>query len=200
MNNRINIQQTEPASYQALLSLEGALAKTNLSKTHKELIKIRASQINGCAFCINMHTTDARKNGETEQRIYLLNAWRETELFTQEERVVLAMTEEITLIANGGLSDGTYKKASALFDEQYIAQLIMMIVLNMTTHIFLVKVFRRNGVVVSEEAGAYGPKIKCSLPYKRVTDLVKQYYKNIQLKLHLDCTTLLGQGDLCLLL
>lgn len=128
MNKRINIQQTEPASYQALLGLEGALAKSKLSKTHKELIKIRASQINGCAFCINMHTTDARKNGETEQRIYLLNAWRETELYTEEERTVLAMTEEITLIAKGGLSDETYEKALALFDEQYIAQVIMMIV------------------------------------------------------------------------
>ncbi len=128
MEKRINIEQTEPNGYKAMLALENYLATSNLTKTHKELIKIRASQINGCAFCINMHTKDARKNGETEQRIYLLNAWRETELYTEEERVVLAMTEEITLIANGGLSNETYKKAKDIFDEHYIAQVIMMVV------------------------------------------------------------------------
>ena len=128
MSKRINIEETEPTGYKAMFALENYLATSNLSKTHKELIKIRASQINGCAFCINMHTKDARKNGETEQRIYLLNAWRETELFTEEERTILAMTEEITLIANGGLSDDTYKKAKAIFDDQYIAQIIMMVV------------------------------------------------------------------------
>ncbi|MEJ5993613.1 carboxymuconolactone decarboxylase family protein [Pedobacter sp. Du54] len=128
MDKRINIEQTEPNGYKAMFPLESFLATSKLSKTHKELIKIRASQINGCAFCINMHTKDARAHGETEQRIYLLNAWRETELFTEEERVVLAMTEEITLIAKGGLSDETYKKAQAVFDDQYIAQVIIMIV------------------------------------------------------------------------
>jgi len=128
MDKRINIEQTEPSGYKAMLALEIFLATSKLSKTHKELIKIRSSQINGCAFCINMHTKDARAHGETEQRIYLLNAWRETELFTEEEHVVLAMAEEITLIAKGGLSDETYKKATALFDDQYIAQIIMMVV------------------------------------------------------------------------
>lgn len=129
MDKRINIEETEPNGYQAMFALENFLATSKLSKTHKELIKIRASQINGCAFCINMHTKDARKNGETEQRIYLLNAWRETiALFNEEERAILAMTEEITLITDGGLSNETYKKAKELFDDQYIAQVIMMIV------------------------------------------------------------------------
>lgn len=128
MDKRINIEEIEPTGYKAMFALENYLATSKLSKTHKELIKIRASQINGCAFCINMHTKDARKNGETEQRIYLLNAWRETELFTEEERIILSMTEEITLIANKGLSDETYKKAKAIFDDQYIAQIIMMAV------------------------------------------------------------------------
>ncbi|HTM99907.1 MAG TPA: carboxymuconolactone decarboxylase family protein [Pedobacter sp.] len=128
MDKRINIEETEPNGYKAMFALENFLATSNLSKTHKELIKIRASQINGCAFCINMHTKDARKNGETEQRIYLLNAWRETELFTEEERVILAITEEVTLIANRGLSDETYHKAKSLFNDQYIAQIIMMVV------------------------------------------------------------------------
>ena len=128
MDKRINIEEIEPAAFKAMYALANYMGTTKLSKTHAELVKIRASQVNGCAFCINMHTKDARKNGETEQRIYLLNAWRETELFTEEERVVLAMTEEITLISNAGLSNETYKKAKALFDDQYIAQIIMMVV------------------------------------------------------------------------
>ncbi|WP_431311636.1 carboxymuconolactone decarboxylase family protein [Pedobacter albus] len=118
----------EPAGYKAMLGLESYLATTKLDKMHKELIKIRTSQINGCAFCIDMHTKDARKYGETEQRIYLLNAWRETNLFNEEERVVLALAEEMALIANGGLSEETYQKAKALFDDHYIAQLIMVAV------------------------------------------------------------------------
>lgn len=129
MEKRVNIYETEPTGYKALLGLESYLATTSISKTTKELIKIRASQINGCAFCINMHTTDARKHGETEQRIYLLNAWKEVEnLYTDEERVVLALTEEITLIANGGVSDATYKKAHTMFNDTEIAQIIMAII------------------------------------------------------------------------
>ena len=82
METRVNILQTQPEAYKAMMGLEKYIAATSLTPTHKELIKIRASQINGCAFCINMHTRDARKMGETEQRIYLLNAWRETTLYT----------------------------------------------------------------------------------------------------------------------
>lgn len=128
MNPRFNIAELEPAGYKAMLGLENYLATTKLDKMHKELIKIRTSQINGCAFCIDMHTKDARKYGETEQRIYLLNAWRETNLFNEEERVVLALAEEMALIANGGLSEETYQKAKALFDDNYIAQLMMVAV------------------------------------------------------------------------
>ena len=128
MENRLNIQELEPDAYSAMLALESYLRNARLSGTHLELIKIRASQINGCAFCINMHTSDALKQGETNQRIFLLNAWKETTLFTEEVRAILAMTEEITLISNNGLTDETYKKAQSLFDENYIAQIIMAIV------------------------------------------------------------------------
>jgi AhpD family alkylhydroperoxidase len=128
MEKRLNIYVTEPQAIKAMNALEGYLATTQLSKTHKELIKIRASQINRCAFCINMHTKDALKNGETNQRIFLLNAWRETDLFTEEERILLAMTEEITLIGNHGLSDETYKKASHFFNENMIAQILIAVV------------------------------------------------------------------------
>lgn len=126
MQTRVNILQTQPEAYKAMMGLEKYIASTSLSSTHKELIKIRASQINGCAYCINMHTKEARKKGETEQRIYLLNAWRETNLYTTEEQAILAMTEEVTLIQNK-LSKATYEQAKSVFDERYIAEIIMMI-------------------------------------------------------------------------
>ncbi|RZL30996.1 MAG: carboxymuconolactone decarboxylase family protein [Pedobacter sp.] len=127
MESRIDIQKTEPAAYQAMYALEKYLASSALKPIHKELIKLRASQINGCAFCLNMHSVDARKLGETEQRIYLLNAWRETNLFNEEEKAILALTEEVTLITNH-VSDKTYEKAASLFDANYLAQIIIAIV------------------------------------------------------------------------
>lgn len=126
METRVNILQTEPEAYKAMMGLEKYISSTSLTPIHKELIKIRASQINGCAFCINMHTRDARKLGETEQRIYLLNAWRETTLYTEEEQAILAITEEVTLIQKH-LSKVTYDNAKKLFDEKYIAEIIMAI-------------------------------------------------------------------------
>ncbi len=110
--------------YKAMFALEKSLAASDLRKTHRELIKIRASQINGCAFCINMHSRDARQHGETEQRIYLLNAWRETDLYTPEERVILALVEEVTRIQHH-VSDKTYREAVELLGESYTAQVIM---------------------------------------------------------------------------
>lgn len=128
MDNRFNMQETEPHAYKAMLGLENYLAASDISKVHKELIKIRASQINGCAFCIDMHTKDALQNGETPQRIFLLNAWRETGLFTEEEKAVLAIAEEVILIHQQGLSEETYRKARQFFDQNYLAQLIMAVV------------------------------------------------------------------------
>ncbi len=112
-----------------MLPLDAYLTQTTISKTLKDLIKIRASQINGCAYCINMHTKEAIDNGETLQRIFLTSAWREaTRFFTEEEQTVLAITEEITLIHQHGLSDELYQKALQFFDEDQIAALIMAIV------------------------------------------------------------------------
>jgi len=99
MKSRLNIQKLEPKAYEAMYGLENYLANSELDKLHLELIKIKASQINGCAFCINMHTKDAMKLGETNQRIFLLNAWRETTLFTEEERVILAM-KKLQILVN----------------------------------------------------------------------------------------------------
>jgi AhpD family alkylhydroperoxidase len=92
-----------------------------------ELVKIRASQINGCAFCIDMHTKDARSQGETEQRIYALNAWRETPFFTPQERATLAFTEVVTLIATNHVSDELYAEVSRYFTEDEIVNLLMAI-------------------------------------------------------------------------
>jgi AhpD family alkylhydroperoxidase len=127
METRIQIDQVEPNAYKAMFALEKYLQQSELTKTHKELIKIRASQINGCAFCIDMHTKDALKQGETAQRIFLLDAWREAELFTEEERTLLEITEEVTLIHKNGLTSETYNKALKFFDENYFSQIIMAI-------------------------------------------------------------------------
>lgn len=128
METRVNISTLEPQAFKAMLGLENYLTTTQISKSHKELLKIRASQINGCAFCIDMHTKDALKNGETQQRIFLIAAWRETTLFSEKEKVILEMTEEITLVHQQGLSEATYKKAVLLFSENEIAQLIIAII------------------------------------------------------------------------
>jgi AhpD family alkylhydroperoxidase len=128
MESRVNINQAEPHAYKAMYALEGYLATAKLNKNQRDLVKIRASQINRCAYCIDMHTQEALKNGETAQRIFLLDAWRETDLFTEEEKVLLAITEEVTLIHDQGLSEETYKKAEQYFDPNYIAQIIMAVV------------------------------------------------------------------------
>lgn len=128
MEKRISIQAVEPQAFKAMYGLEGYLQTAQLTKTHKNLIKIRASQINGCAFCIDMHTKEALKAGETPQRIFLLNAWKETDLFTEEEKVILALTEEVTLIHQAGVTTHSYQQAEKRFDSHYLAQIIMAIV------------------------------------------------------------------------
>lgn len=127
-SKRIKIHEVAPEAYKAMLKLETYLHGTSLSPIEKELIKIRASQINGCAYCLNMHTRDARKLGETEQRIYLLNVWHETELYTESERIILTLTEEITLISDGGVSEETYQKAEILLGKEKLAEVIMAII------------------------------------------------------------------------
>ncbi|CAA7386146.1 carboxymuconolactone decarboxylase family protein [Chryseobacterium fistulae] len=129
MSARFNMATAHSTAYKAMLGLEGALQNSFLNPLQKELIKIRSSQINACAFCLDMHTKDALKYGETPQRIFLLNAWREAkELYTEEEQVLLMMSEEITLINQKGLSEETYQQAKKFFDESQIAQIIMAVV------------------------------------------------------------------------
>lgn len=128
MSQRINIQALEGDAYTAMFGLEKYLSRSSVDASLRELIKIRASQINGCAYCIQMHTEQARKAGETEQRIYALAAWRESPLFNDTERAVLALTDEVTRIADGGLSDKTYAAALEAVGENRLAQCIMQVV------------------------------------------------------------------------
>jgi AhpD family alkylhydroperoxidase len=127
MENRIQIDITEPSAYKGMFTLENYLQQSQLNKTHLNLIKIRASQLNGCAFCIDMHTKEALKIGETQQRIFLLNAWKKTDLFTPEEKIILQITEEVTMIHHHGLTTKSYDKALEKFDENYFSQIIMAI-------------------------------------------------------------------------
>ena len=127
MEKRMNFFKTETEGYNAMLAISKYLEGTELTNIHKELIKIRASQINGCAFCLDMHTKDARKYGETEQRIYTVSTWRDTPFFTKEEQAILALTEEVTLISNH-VSDKTYNEAIAVLGEKYTAQVIMTVI------------------------------------------------------------------------
>jgi len=128
MEQRVNIAKTYPGAYKGMYALSASLSKSALTPIQKELIKIRTSQINQCAFCLNMHTRDALKYGESQQRIFLLNAWRETDLFTADEKALLALTEEVTLINQKGVTDTTYKQAQQYFSDEQIAQVIMSIV------------------------------------------------------------------------
>lgn len=128
MSARINLSEVSPEAYQAMLGLEKYVAKSGLDRRLYELIKLRASQINGCAYCINMHTRDALKLGETAQRLFLLDAWRETELYSEKERAVLALTESMTLIAGNHVPDEIYQEAAAHLSEQELAAVIMAVV------------------------------------------------------------------------
>jgi AhpD family alkylhydroperoxidase len=127
MKPRLNFYQAAPDTIKALSTLEDHLRSTGLEPSLFELVKIRASQINGCAFCINMHTQDARKNGETEQRIYLLDAWREAPLYTDRERAALAWTESVTLVSETHVPDDVYEQVRGQFSDAELVNLTMLV-------------------------------------------------------------------------
>jgi AhpD family alkylhydroperoxidase len=111
-----------------MLALEKAMVGSPLERSTYELVKLRASQINGCGYCLDMHSKDARAMGETEARIYLLNAWREAPDYTRRERAALALTEAITLIANGHTPQDVEREAREVFDPNEYAALVFAIV------------------------------------------------------------------------
>ena len=129
MANRFIMGKVLPDAYKALVGLDNFTRSSAIPPLQREMIKIRASQINGCAYCVNLHTKEARKQGETEQRIYLMSVWREApNIFNEEEQLLLEMTEEITLIHQHGLSDRLYEKAISLWGEERTAQVMMAII------------------------------------------------------------------------
>ena len=129
MIKRISIKDIEPGAYKAMMALEDYAETTQITPLLKELIKIRASQINKCAYCLDMHTWDAIKLGETERKIYLLPAWKESHIFSDEEKAVLQLTEEVTEISKGGVTEETYKNVINFYGEKVTAQIIMLIVI-----------------------------------------------------------------------
>jgi AhpD family alkylhydroperoxidase len=127
MSQRVNYYKVAPEAFGLMRKFEEYAKTTGFDPKLIELIKIRASQINGCAYCIDMHTKDARYIGETEQRIYLLNAWRETSFYSDAERVVLELTEAVTLIAAKGVPNELYTRVREHYDEKQYVDLIILI-------------------------------------------------------------------------
>ena len=125
--NRVNIQKIQPDAYTALFGLEGYLASSSLPLALQELVRLRASQINGCHFCKSLHTEGAKKHGESNERLEALAHWRTAGLFDEKEQAILAVTEALTLIADQGLPDELYSRLTEFLGEEEIAQLIMLI-------------------------------------------------------------------------
>jgi AhpD family alkylhydroperoxidase len=129
MQPRLRADQVSPAALHAMYSLEMFVRKSSkLEHSLIELVKMRASQINGCAYCIDMHSKDARAAGETEQRLYALSAWRETPFFSDRERAGLAWTEAVTLISEGHVPDAVYEEAKQHFSDEELVNLTMAVV------------------------------------------------------------------------
>jgi len=124
---RILVKKVEPEIWKTVIEIEHQLSQTTLDKKLRELIKIRVSQINKCAYCIDLHTKDALKYGETPRRIFALSAWSESPLFTKNEKSALKLAEEITHISNAGVSDECYSNLTEHFNKNEIAQLILSI-------------------------------------------------------------------------
>ncbi len=125
---RIDFQNVSPAAYRAQLGLEEFVHNSGLDPKLLELVKIRASQINRCAYCLDMHTKDARAGGETEQRIYLLSAWQEAPFYSERERAALEWTETLTLLAERGAPDEVFERVRRHFSDEEMVKLTMAIV------------------------------------------------------------------------
>src|SRR3954449_11159017 len=128
MNARINIMNVNPGIIHAMLGLEKQVGKGGLDNKLLHLVRMRASQINGCAYCLDMHSKDARAAGETEQRLYGLNAWRETPYYSARERAALEWTEALTLVTQGHVPDEVYERVRQEFSEDELAHLSLAIV------------------------------------------------------------------------
>jgi len=149
MKKRLNYQNVAPEAIKGMLELEKYVASSGIEHGLYELVKLRTSQINGCAYCIDMHSKDARKAGETEQRLYTLTAWRETSFFTERERAALAWTEAMTLISENDISDSLYQEVAEHFSEKEHVALSMAIV--------AINGWNRLAIGFRKEPGSYNP-------------------------------------------
>jgi AhpD family alkylhydroperoxidase len=129
MNARIDLQALAPAAYQAMVGLEKYLRQSTLPRPLLDLVKLRASQINGCAYCVDLHSFDAKAGGESDERLFAVAVWQEAPFFTEEERAALALTEAATRLSDGGdrVSDEVWEQAAEQFDEHTLAALIVAI-------------------------------------------------------------------------
>src|SRR5579859_18612 len=149
MTARINYAHTDPKALRLLLAVEGHIKTSTLESELLHLVKMRASQINGCAFCIDMHSKDARAEGETEQRLYSLDAWDESPYYSNRERAALAWTDAVTLLSHGHVPDSVYEQVRAQFDDAEIAAL--------TLTVAMINSWNRLNVALRTEAGGYQP-------------------------------------------
>jgi AhpD family alkylhydroperoxidase len=147
VETRINAYETNPGMLKGLYGLNAVLAKSSLEESLLNLVDLRASQINGCAFCIDMHAKDLRAAGESEQRIYMLNAWREAPFYDERERAALAWTEAVTLVADGHVPDSVYEEVSQHFSDVELTEL--------TLAIAAVNVYNRLNIAFRTPAGSY---------------------------------------------
>ena len=128
MESRLDYQRIAPGAVQAMLALEAYVQQSGLERSLLHLIKIRSSQINGCAFCLDMHTREARADGESEGRLYLLDAWREAPEYSDRERTALAWTEAVTLVADGHVPDEVYRSVSQQFTDKELVDVTMAVI------------------------------------------------------------------------
>ena len=149
MSPRIDYTKVAPGALRAMYGLEKYLAESAIEPALRDLVKLRASQINGCAYCIDMHSKDARAAGEKEQRLYGLVAWRETPYYTERERAALAWTEALTSIADNHVSDELYEKTRREFSEQELVDLTLAV----TT----INAWNRIAISFRTEPGTYQP-------------------------------------------
>jgi AhpD family alkylhydroperoxidase len=150
MKSRINVAKISPLAYHAMLGLEDYIHKSGLEESLVHLLKMRASQINGCAYCLDMHSKDARALGETEQRLYGLDAWREAPYYTDRERAALAWIESLTEITKGHVPDAVFEEAKKVFSEKELVDLAMVAV--------AINGWNRLAIAFRAEAGAYEPQ------------------------------------------
>ena len=149
MEQRINLLETGQGAMKAMLGLSAYPSKSGLEKRLLELLDFRVSQINGCAYCLDMHSKDLRAAGETEQRLYMLSAWRESPVYTERERAALAWAEAVTLVADSRLPDEVYEQARAQFNEEELVSLTLAVV--------AINGWNRLNIAFRTEAGGYQP-------------------------------------------